>query len=115
MFNTARSVMVAALLVVSTPVFAQNQTIPGAGNDTAAEIARGSKLVRTSLEFLLNQAKSIDGPKLRLETLDAIGNVNTCVRHRANVTDETKDRILAELKAQGLVRISDDATFPGGL
>jgi hypothetical protein len=67
------------------------------------------------MDFLVGQAKSLNDPTLRMQTLDAISNVNTCVMHRANLTDAAKNTILTSLKNQGLVRTSDDATFPGGL
>jgi hypothetical protein len=62
------------------------------------------------MDFLVGQAKSLNDPTLRMQTLDAISNVNTCVMHRANLTDAAKNTILTSLKNQGLVRTSDDAS-----
>jgi hypothetical protein len=107
---------VAALtLIISTQLSAQSQTVPGAGNSAAAAIAKGSRAVQNAMDFLVSQAKLVTDSKLRSETLDAINNPMTCIRHRANLSESGKDAILATLVAQGLVRTSDNATFPGGL
>jgi len=52
--------------------------------------------------------------KLRKETLDALSD-GTCVRHRANLTDEQKDAIVAKLLAQNLVNPADAASIVGGV
>jgi hypothetical protein len=87
---------------------------PGAGNNAAAEIARKSQLVKTAADFLVNQAKSLQNARLRQETLDAIANPSTCVRHRAGLTDPVKNRILQTLIREGLLLESDASAFPGG-
>jgi hypothetical protein len=102
------------ILLTSVQLMAQ-QTVPGAGNSTAADIARGSRVVQSAMDFLVSQAKSLNDPYLRNQTLDAINNPGTCVTHRANLADADKQAIVDALKSAGLVRLSDDATFPGGL
>src|SRR5215468_12414750 len=115
MLDRFRGATAALILTTSAQLMAQSQIVPGPGNGTAADIARGSRVVQTAMDFLVNQAKSVNDRKLRSETLDAISNPGTCVFHRAGLTDAAKDAILTKLKNQGLVRLSDDATFPGGL
>src|SRR5262249_35130921 len=92
-------------------------TDPGAGNGTAAQIARGSRIVQTAMDFLVRQAKSVNDQKLRRETLDVINNPGTCVTHRAGLKDAEKNAILTVLKNHGLVRLSGDSrgAFPGAL
>ena len=102
-------------IISLTPASAQNQTIPGAGNQNAVELSSESPLVQSAYHFLIEQAKSIDDAKLREETLDAITNPNTCVRHRAGLTDADKATILQNLITAGLVNVNDGASFPGGL
>src|SRR5215475_5352499 len=115
MLRATKAATAAVMFMMSGPLFAQSQTVPGAGNAAAANIAQSSRIVESAMDFLVGQAKSLNDPTLRTQTLDAISNVNTCVMHRANLTDAAKDAILTTLKNQGLVRLSDDATFPGGL
>jgi hypothetical protein len=115
MVRATKAATAAVMFLMSGCLFAQPQTVPGAGNAAAANIAQSSRIVASAMDFLVGQAKSLSDPTLRMQTLDAISNVNTCVMHRANLTDAAKDAILTALKNQGLVRTSDDATFPGGL
>jgi hypothetical protein len=74
-----------------------------------------SPMVQSSFQFLLSQAAQIKDDKLRKETLDAIGNAQTCVTHRAKLTDAQKDAIVQELIAQGLVNSADAAAIQGGV
>src|SRR5690349_24443919 len=115
MSRLLKTALATLTFVTCAPLWAQTQTTPGAGNTTAAQIAGASKIVQTAKEFLVNQAKTLADSKLRSETLDAISNPDTCVTHRAGLTDATKNAIFTTLKNQGLVRVSDDTTFPGGL
>ena len=115
MLRAIKAATAAVMFMISGQLFAQSQTVPGAGNAAAANIARSSRIVQSAMDFLVGQAKSLNDPALRTQTLDAINNANTCVMHRANLTDAAKGAIVTMLKNQGLVRVSDDATFPGGL
>lgn len=94
---------------------AQDQTVPGAGNQNAVALSSKSPLVQSAYQFLISQAEKIGDARLREETLDAITNPDTCIQHRAGLTDADKNRILQNLIAAGLVNVHDDATFPGGL
>ena len=102
-------------IIIVPGILAQNQTIPGAGNATAAEISRKSKIVQSAYRFLQEQARSIHDPGLRKQTLEAISNPQDCIRHRAHLSDADKDRILHTLIEVGLLDAHDDAAFPGGL
>src|SRR5262249_19408403 len=102
-------------LASSIPVFAQDQTVPGAGNQNAVTLSTKSPLVQSAFRFLISQAEKIGDANLRKETLDAISNPDTCVQHRAGLTDSDKSQILQNLIAAGLVNVNDGATFPGGL
>ena len=109
----------AAILVLTivtfVPASAQNQTTPGAGNQNGVDLSSQSPIVQSAYHFLIEQAKSIDDEKLREETVDAISNPSTCIRHRAGLTDAAKNQILQNLINAGLVNTADNATFPGGL
>lgn len=101
-------------LIATPPASADDQTKPGAGNTAAVALAQKSPMVRSSYEFLLAQARRIKDSKLRTETLDAIGE-ETCVRHRANLTDLQKDAIIQQLLSQGLINPADAASIQGGV
>lgn len=94
---------------------ADDQTKTGAGNAAAIALAKKSPMVASAYQFLLEQAASIQDNKLRKETLDALGNPNTCVRHRENLTDAQKDAIVQTLLSQGLVNPADAASIQGGV
>src|SRR5258708_1742312 len=94
---------------------ADDQTEVGAGNEEAAQLAGDSPLVRSAERFINRQAEQIRDPALRHETVDAITNRQTCVRHRAGITTEEKDRLVRQLLDEHLVRESDGDLIPGGL
>jgi hypothetical protein len=102
------------LLAGTLPVAAQ-QTSPGAGNANAVALSQKSPIVQSAFRFLLDQSRGLHNRNLRNQTLDAIGNPKTCVKHRAGVTADKKAALLRQLLAAGLVDPNDDATFPGGL
>ncbi|MBO3462509.1 hypothetical protein G7B40_029495 [Aetokthonos hydrillicola Thurmond2011] len=113
-----------SLVVVVSPLQAQeaqntvttaNQTIPGAGNADATRIARKSPLVQSAQNFLAQQIDQIQDSALRQATRDAVNNTKTCITHRAGLNNSQKQKILQQLKDEGLVDTSSDGTFPGGL
>jgi hypothetical protein len=113
--NLNRVLAGAALaFLVGSVAFAGDQTIPGAGNGKAVAIAKQSPMVQSAYEFVLSQAGNIQDSKLRQETLDALGNPQTCVTHRAGLTSAQKDTIVETLVAQGLLNLSDGASITGG-
>jgi len=108
-----RTALIAMLAMpLATQAFAQEGV--GAGNATAAKLASASPLVRSAHAQLLLHARTIGDERVRRETLDALGNPQTCVRHRAGVKAETKTRILQQLLDAGLYTEADAAKFPGG-
>ncbi|MGB7844860.1 MAG: hypothetical protein WBL63_04535 [Candidatus Acidiferrum sp.] len=115
--NVLRAVAGVAVLAVLAggSAFAGDQTVPGAGNSKAVAIAKQSPMVQSAYAFVLSQAAQLKGPKLKQETLDALGNLQTCVTHRAGLTSTQKDMIVQTLVAQGLLNLSDGASITGGV
>jgi len=107
---------VVLLAVVSAPrALADDQTKPGAGNSAAIALAMRSPMVQSAHQFVISQASKIKDGQLRDETLDAIGNLHTCVKHRANLTEKQKDDIVQGLISAGLVNPADAASIQGGV
>jgi len=106
---------VAAICVaVASPVYAVDQTIAGAGNAAAMALADRSPLVTSALARIDGQIATISDAGLRAATLDALFNPDTCVTHRARLTESDKKAVLAELQQQGLFKTADADAFPGG-
>ncbi len=108
----------AAFAVISMAILAHCGPIrndPGSGNSRAEAISRSSPLAKRSFAYLLRQAATIDDPHLRSETVDALGNRLTCVRHRAGMTLPIKKAVLKNLADAGLIDANDETSFPGGL
>ena len=93
---------------------ADDQTQPGAGNAAAIALARKSPIVQSAYEFLKDQSARLQSDTLRAETLDAL-SPDTCVRHRASLTDAEKAQILQQLAAAGLLNPADAAAIQGGV
>jgi hypothetical protein len=104
-----------AIMLSGVPAFAGDQTQIGAGNPRAQQIGSASPLVQSAVELLERNARQIEDAQLRAATLDSFLNPNTCIRHRANVSDAVKNQIIASLTAQGLVNPADAASIIGGL
>jgi len=108
-------ILCAVLLAALTPAaLATDQTVPGAGNRDAATLARKSPMVQSAYAFVMSQAGKLREPKLRKETLDALGNPKTCVSHRANLSEAQKDAMVEMLVRQGLLNLADGAGIQGG-
>jgi hypothetical protein len=101
-------------LAAASPAQAADQTIPGAGNAAAIELANRSPLVKSALARIEGQISTITDPALRAATLDALFNPDTCVTHRARLMEADRQAILAELQQQGLLSKTDADAFPGG-
>jgi len=114
--NMATMLSTALLLTatLASQTFADDQTKTGAGNAAAISLARKSPMVSSAYRFLLDQAGSIQDNRLRKETLDALGNPDTCVRHRQNLTDAQKDAIVQTLISEGLLNPADASAIQGG-
>ena len=110
------SLLASLLVVASGTSFAADQTVPGAGNATAAATAAGSPRVAQAGRFLAEQAEHIRDRAIRAATLDMIENPRVCIRHRIGLaTAAAKDAVVQKLVAAGLVNADDGASFPGGL
>jgi hypothetical protein len=91
-----------------------DQTKPGAGNAQAGAIASASPMVQSAWQFLMREANRIQDDSTRYLTQDAIGNPNTCIVSRANLTTAQKSAILQTLMTQGLINPADAASINGG-
>jgi hypothetical protein len=80
----------AVFFLVSPVVDAANQAELGAGNQAAITIAEKSPMVRSAFDFLTTRAQAIHDPSIRLATLDAITNPQTCIAHRVGLTVQTR-------------------------
>ena len=104
-----------AIVLGGVSALADDQTQIGAGNARAQQIGAASPLVQSAVELLERNARRIDEAELRTATLDSFLNPNTCIRHRAHVTDSVKNQIINTLVAQNLVNPADAASITGGL
>src|SRR3954468_15412804 len=104
-----------ALLTGGT-AFAADQTVPGAGNATAAATAAGSPRVAQAERFLVEQAERLRDRAIRAATLATPANPRVCIRHRIGLASAAaRDAVIGKLLAAGLVTADDGAGFPGGL
>jgi hypothetical protein len=107
-------VIVCTSLLWAAPAAAGDQTHPGAGNAAAVTLAAHSPLVQSAQRTLEAQAAEIRDRVLRSATLDAIGNRDTCVAHRAHVSEADKDALVQALVDAKLLNLSDGAGIGGG-
>lgn len=105
---------IAFLVAAGLSAAATDQTQPGAGNQTAEAIARKSPLIRRALARLTHNANSIQSAELRRQALDAFTNPQTCVAHRASLTEIEKQKIVRKLIAEKLLRPEDGGDVEGG-
>ena len=116
LFGVGLSLLLGVSFFLSTPpALSADQTVPGAGNALAVTLSQKSPLVQSAVKLILEQVEQINHVKLRTETLDAVSNAATCVRHRAGVDDKVKAAIVQTLRQEGLVDPQDDSKFLGGL
>lgn len=102
-------------ILASTASLGADQSVPGAGNQAAQEVAAQSPLVRSAVALITQRIAQIADPTLRDTTLDGVTNPLTCVAHRAGMTEANKVEILQALLAAGLIDSADEANIPGGL
>jgi hypothetical protein len=113
--GTAQSViLVVASLVAAAPVWAADQTQPGAGNARATALAAASPLVSSGRRFIDQRIAQIRNVSLHVTTLQAIDDPNYCIAHRADLTDTDKDAIVTQLTSAGLLNAGEVSGFPGG-
>src|SRR5262245_20707630 len=104
---------VVALSLAASFANAADQTHGGRCNGAAAQLALKSPIVTSARTFLTKQANTLQDQSLREQTLDAISNPNTCIKHRANLDATARQAILQKLLDAGLVDPNDAGTFPG--
>jgi hypothetical protein len=92
-----------------------DQTVPGAGNALAEQIAANSQFVQSAKQTLLSNAQGIQDVNLRNITLDAINNPATCITHRIGVDSTTKNTIVNDLVNAGLINPADASSIQGGM
>jgi len=96
-------------------VGAADQTVVGAGNTLAEQIAAKSALVQSAKQTLVNNVNAIHNANVRNTTLDAITNTATCIAHRIGVDDAKKNTIVQNLVNAGLINPADAASITGGM
>src|SRR5437763_14311203 len=114
-FLIPTSALLFLLLLNVSAVAAQEQSTPVGDNRHAMELAKKSPMVQSAYRYLLARAAKIGDERLRKETRDAIGNPQTCIRHRAGLSAEGKKHIVEDLLVLGLADAKDNAAYPGGL
>ena len=106
----------AALLLAAVPCVARaDQTALGPWNAGAAALAQRSALAVSAMAFIRAEAAAIKDPALHRETEDAVFDPETCIRSRANLSEERKQQIVDRLVADGLVDPKETSRIPGGL
>jgi hypothetical protein len=103
------------LMIVAAASDAADQTVVGAGNGVAENIAASSQLVQSAKQTLINNARQIRNAGIRNITLDAIANPVTCITHRIGVDDAKKDAILNSLISAGVINPADGDAITGGI
>jgi len=109
------AMVLCAVMMTGMSAEAADQTQLGVGNGRAQQIGAASPLVRSAVALLKDNAEHIVDAQLRAQTFDSFLNPNTCIRHRANVSDAVKTQIINTLTAQNLVNPADAAAITGGL
>ena len=106
--------VVLAALGAGPVAYAADQTVPGAGNEAAAALARASPLVRSAMQRLEQVLDTVRDRDLHERTADALFNPQTCVAHRSNLDAAKKQAILDTLQREKLIAPADAAAFSGG-
>jgi len=111
---TAASAVFVLATTLLPSAHAADQTVPGAGNSAAAELASSSPLVQSARRFIGRRITSIGDKTLAKNVHDLVEERLACVKHRAHESDVSKQAVLDKLAAAGLYSAADAATFPGG-
>jgi hypothetical protein len=93
---------------------AVDQTVPGAGNTSAAQLAASSALVQSARRFIASRIGAIADRTLARNVHELVEDRLACIHHRAAETVASKQAIVDKLTAEGLLAVSDAAVFPGG-
>ena len=111
------SLLTGAIIVTGLGGYAQadDQTVLGAGNANSAATAAASELIGSALTLIRQETAKLNDTAVRRQTVDALFNAQTCIRHRANLTAAAKQAIVDQLVAEGLLGAHDGDSIPGGL
>ncbi|MBS0342356.1 MAG: hypothetical protein JSS56_17690 [Proteobacteria bacterium] len=112
-----RAALLCGALCFGAAITAQaaDQTVPGAGNDEAIRLSKGSPLVQSAFDMLRDRLRDVRSNTLRDHMAELMDHERACVQHRASLTADDKSRIISELAQAKLVDMADDAGFPGGV
>ncbi len=111
----AAAVLLSLAMAAPTASHGADQTVLGAGNQAAQQLASRSPLVNSAMALITQRIAQIIDPALRAATLDAATNPLTCLAHRAHLTEANKAEIVRELLVQGLVDAAEERAISGGL
>lgn len=107
-------VLVCTLSSISM-AYAADQTTTGLGNRRAAEMARLSPLVTSSMDLLVHNIASIPSKSVRAHLLELLDADKACIRSRVGLDAAAKGRMIDELLAQGLIDGAEAGRIEGGL
>ena len=95
--------------------FAADQTVVGAGNARAMQLAKSSPLVTSSMQLLKDNLGEIPSVAVRNHLAELMDQDKACIQSRANLAASDKARLLAELDQAGLVDHAEATRIQGGL
>ena len=93
---------------------AVDQSVPGAGNASAAQLASSSALVQSARQFIAHRITKIGDRTLAKNVHELVEDRQVCIRHRAAESAASKQSTVDKLAAAGLYAPADAAAFPGG-
>jgi hypothetical protein len=94
---------------------AADQTVVGAGNARAMQLAKSSPLVMSSLQLLKSNLVEIPSVPVRTQLAELMDHDKACIKSRANLTAEDKAKLLVELDRAGLIDHSEATRVQGGV
>lgn len=94
--------------------YAADQSVPGVGNDKAAQLASSSALIQSARQLIARRIAQISDGALAKTVHTLVDDRFACIQHRAGETAASKSSIVNKLAAAGLYSSTDAAAFPGG-
>lgn len=94
---------------------AADQTVVGAGNARAMQLAKSAPLVTSSMQLLKANLVDIPSVPVRTHLAELMDQDKACIKSRANLTSDDKAKRLLELDQAGLIDPSEAARIQGGL
>ena len=110
-----RLTLLVTALWTAHAVQAADQTVVGAGNARAMQLAGQSPLVMSAVELVKSRLKDIQSTELRRSLTELTQKPETCIQHRVNISNEDKQRLLDALDKEGLIDASEATRLQGGL